>query len=64
MFFFSIIILISSFISAKVKLVLFVNMYNNHICNHTFPVYLISTSLIPAETADMHTDIENEDFRP
>ena len=34
------------------------------ICNHTFPVYLISTSLIPAETADMHTDIENEDFSP
>ena len=34
------------------------------ICNHTFPVYLISTSLIPAKTADMHTDIENEDFCP
>ena len=34
------------------------------ICNHTFPVYLISTSLILAKTADMHTDIENEDFRP
>ena len=34
------------------------------VCNHTFPVYLISTSLIPAETADMHTDIENKDFRP
>ena len=34
------------------------------LCNHTLPVYLISTSLVPAETADMHTDIENEDFRP
>ena len=39
-------------------------MVIDNICNHKFPVYLISTSLIPAETADMHTDIENEDFRP
>ena len=34
------------------------------ICNHTFPVYLISTTLIPAETADMHTDIEKRRFSP
>ena len=35
------------------------------VCNHTFPVYLISTSLHPRPTLrHTHTDIENEDFRP
>ena len=33
-------------------------------CNHTFPVYFISTTLTPAENPDTHTDIENKDFRP
>ena len=28
--------------------------------NHTFPEYLISTLLIPAESTDIHTDRENE----
>ena len=35
-----------------------------HICNHTFPVYLISTSLYPRRTADMHTYIEKQRFSP
>ena len=34
------------------------------ICNHTFPVYLISTSLYPRRTADMHTYIEKRRFSP
>ena len=38
--------------------------YFHNKINFNIPIYLISTSLIPAETADMHTDIENEDFRP
>ena len=36
----------------------------NSLCNHTFPVYLISTSLYPRRTADMHTYIEKRRFSP
>ena len=32
----------------------------NGLYNHTFPEYLISTLLIPAEYTDIHTDRENE----
>ena len=34
------------------------------LCNHTFPVYLISTSLTPAEQQTCTHTQKNEDFRP
>ena len=36
----------------------------SELCNHTFPVYLISTSLYPCRTADMHTYRKTKIFAP